>query len=180
VRFAGLFFALVFALTADAVAQQGTALEFGQRVRVTVPSLGVHGQDATFHHMRGDTLVLESMWCPIADVERLKVHAGRRSHPGEGALIGVVAGALIGIPVGVMERERYGPCTENSFVPCSGIFDPLVAIPIVFGVGGAVLGTFIGSLIRTDRWEEVQPERLRVQPLAMPDGRFGFVASVRF
>jgi hypothetical protein len=44
-----------------------------------------------------------------------------------------------------------------------------------------LLGVIIGGFIwKTDRWEEVPLDRLRVSFGPQRDGRFGFGASVRF
>jgi len=45
---------------------------------------------------------------------------------------------------------------------------------------GTLLGLAIGAMARTDRWEEVPLDQLRVQPVATADGRFGLGVSMRF
>jgi len=42
------------------------------------------------------------------------------------------------------------------------------------------LGAVIGALIKTDRWEEVPLDALRVSFVPQRDGRFGLGMSVRF
>jgi hypothetical protein len=153
---------------ATTVAQEhASPLEPGQRVRVTAPSLGLDGHEERFSGVRGDTLVLTSMRCLVADVERLDVHAGRRSRAVTGGLIGAAAGVLIGIPVGVAEQSSYECDPDNALAPC---IPPLPTIPIMFGVIGGALGALTGAFIKTDRWEEVPLDRLRVSVLPQRSG----------
>jgi hypothetical protein len=161
-----------------ATAQDRTSpLEPGQRVRVTAPSLGLDGHEERFSGVRGDTLVLTSMRCLIADVERLDVHAGRRSHAVTGGLIGAAAGVLIGIPVGALEQSRYECDPDNAWgIPC---IPPLPTIPIMFGVIGGVLGAVTGGFIKTDSWQHVPLEHVRVSVVPQRDG-FALAASVAF
>jgi hypothetical protein len=51
---------------------------------------------------------------------------------------------------------------------------------VVGGLGGALIGALIGSASKTDRWQEVPLDRLRVSLGPQRDGRFGLGASVRF
>jgi hypothetical protein len=167
---------LILAPAVDLSAQQ-LPIQFGQRVRVTVPSLNLMNQEDAFHRMRGDTLVLESIRCPTADVERLEVPAGRRSHAATGGLIGAAAGILIGIPIGAMEQSRYECDPNNALAPC---IPPLPTIPIMFGMIGGVLGAVTGSFIKTDRWEEVPLDQLRASLMPLRDGVFALRLSISF
>jgi len=134
-------------------------LEPGQRVRVTVPSLGLNQHEESFSGVQGDTLVLASMRCPITDVERLDVHAGRRSRAVTGALVGAVAGLLAGVPLGMAEQSRYDCDPNNGFAPC---IPPMPTIPVMLAALGAGVGAVTGAFIKTDRWEEVPLEQVRV------------------
>jgi hypothetical protein len=166
---------LAFAASTGAVAQE-LPLEPGQRVRITVPSLDLDKHEERFSELRGDTLVLTSTWCPIADVERLEVHAGRRSHAATGALIGILAGVLIGTPLGIAEQSHYECDPDNALGPC---IPPLPTIPIMFAVLGGVGGAVIGGRIKTDRWSEVALDRLRVRVVPARRG-CGLGASIAF
>jgi ABC-type nitrate/sulfonate/bicarbonate transport system permease component len=169
---------LLVAPICTATAQDRTSPpEPGQRVRVTAPSLGLDGHEERFSGVRGDTLVLTSMRCLIADVERLDVHAGRRSHAVTGGLIGLAAGVLIGIPVGALEQSRYECDPDNAWAPC---IPPLPTIPIMFGVIGGVLGAVTGGFIKTDRWQHVPLDQLRVSVVPQRDGRLVLAVSVAF
>ena len=52
-----------------------------------------------------------------------------------------------------------------------------------FGIGfagGALIGVAIGGFIKSDRWEEVPLDRLRVSVAPQVDGRFALGFSVGF
>ena len=70
-------------------------LASGSRVRVTAPECALSGQTATFRAIRADTLILETIECPLASVTRLDVSIGRKRHALLGAGIGFAAGALV-------------------------------------------------------------------------------------
>jgi ABC-type nitrate/sulfonate/bicarbonate transport system permease component len=162
---------LVHAATLSA---QQLPIRIGQRVRVTAPSLDVNNQEETFHHLRGETLVFESMWCPLAAVTQLDVYGGRRRETVAGALAGGVIGLFIGSVIGA---DRAAECESQGGWFCG------METPASAGGGlmvGALVGAVVGSLIKTNRWKEVQLDRMRVTPVVAPDGRFGLAASVRF
>ena len=147
-------------------------LASGSRVRVTAPECGLSGQAATFRALRADTLVLETTECPLASVTRLDVSRGQKSHALLGAGIGLAAGAL-GAVVFCEVVEKGG---------CELAYDDnatLKAALIVSAIG-AVAGGIVGYFIKTDRWEEVPLERLRVSLAPQGDGGFALGFSVRF
>jgi len=49
-----------------------------------------------------------------------------------------------------------------------------------FGVTGALVGLGIGALLKSERWEEVPLDRLRVNIVPQRDGRFALGLSVAF
>lgn len=161
---------LALAASTDAIAQE-QPLQPGQLVRVTVPSLDVNKHKATFQRMSGDTLVLESASYSLPDVTRLDVYRGRKSWGWwKGALIGFFGGAAIGLGVGVAVDE-----------PGSELYGLRVALGGAIGAGsGLLLGTWAGIAIRTDKWEQVPLDRLRVSVVPQRGGRFGFGVSAAF
>jgi hypothetical protein len=50
----------------------------------------------------------------------------------------------------------------------------------LFSVIGVAFGGGIGAVYKTDRWEEVPLDRLRVSIVPLRDGRLGFGLEVRF
>lgn len=92
-------------------------------------------------------------------VTRLEVSEGYRSHWLVGAGVGFVAGA--GITFLVVNGGSTSICdrSDNQDAASSGECIGLVALG---GVAGAGVGAIIGSLIRTERWQDVPVERVRV------------------
>jgi hypothetical protein len=104
----------------------------GQVVRVSRDTLVIRQEDDAH-----DELVI-----PAANVVRVEVSRGRRSHWGAGAVLGLLAGILAG----------------SVIIP--SICEDCVGVGLfVFPAGGAVigfgLGAGVGALIRTERWQEV-------------------------
>ena len=159
---------LLLAPLTDAITQE-PPLTPGQRVRVTVPNLDLNKHEETFHQVRSDTLVLESLWCPLSDVTRLDVYAGRKSHFG----LGLVIGAAVGGAAGAVIFGREDACFTHG-EGCAGFGLAVGA------ASGALIGGLIGGLAwKTDKWEEVPLDRLRVSVVPQRGG-FAFAASVRF
>jgi hypothetical protein len=51
----------------------------------------------------------------------------------------------------------------------------------VFGVGGAIVGGLLGAFVwKTDKWEEVPLDRLRMSVVPQRDGRHGLGVSIAF
>ena len=148
----------------------------GSRVRVTAPDCALRGQAATFRTLRVDTLVLETTQCPIASVTRLDVSIGRKSHIPLGAGIGFAAGALGAIVY--CSTAKYEFSDEGKCVLFDDDTTPFQAL--IFGAAGGIVGGFVGYLIKTDRWEEVPIEQLRVSLNPQRDGGFALGFSVRF
>ena len=148
-------------------------LQSGQRVRVTAPDCGVDNQSLTFEALRSDTLVLDTMNCPLVSVTRLQVHRGRRSNAAKGALIGLAigggGGALVGVIVYSGLRSAGVTSAEGAALGA-----------LLLGPPSILAGVIIGALVKTDRWEEVPLDRLSVSLGPQRDGRFDFGASVRF
>jgi hypothetical protein len=146
------------------VAAQTPRLELGTRVRVYAPELGIERQSATFEALRGDTLVVvadSAMYCPLASVVRLDLYRGRGGHPWTGAALGFVAGAIAGGAAAIIS-------CENTL--CSVGPDVVLGGAGIGGLAGGLLGAGVGALIKTDRWEEVPLDQLRVSVAPRRDG----------
>ncbi len=139
---------------------------------------------------RGDTVILDTTECPLASVTRLDVHRGRHGHPWRGALFGVLTGRLIGMMIG-QDTEQ---CKNVGWEPCGWLCfngprdwrykescttDMSLASTIAM-FGGAAVGLVVGAFTKTDRWEEVPLDRLRVSIVPQRDGRFALGVSVSF
>ncbi len=181
---------LAFVPLASATAQ----VRPGARVRVTghfcQPSYSncVGGRPehrvGTFVAWKADTLVVHSngdtLSVPASLVTRLDVSRGRKTNTGKGSGIGLLVGVVVGAIIGYASYEE---CVPRGWFSCIGAVDPeLYALGggIVGGLVGGGVGALIGALIRTDRWQEVPLDRLRVSLGPQRDGRFGLGASVRF
>ena len=150
----------------------------GQRVRVTAPSLDLDKHTETFRALRGDTLVLESMWLPLSEVARLDMYAGRHGHPWRGAAIGGVVGGAVGF---ISYCVFAGTISDGSDF-CAGETDEVYPYrALVLGIaGGALIGAAIGAAIKTDRWKNVPLDRLRVSLVPQRDGRLALGLAVSF
>jgi len=163
-------------------AQEPLPIEPGQRVRVTAAGLGMNKQAATFHSLDGGILTVttdSTLQCPLSDVTRLDVHQGRHGHPWRGAGIGFGAGVVAGVFTALLvcQGQQGQDCYDEST-------DMTWLIAEISGASGGLVGAGIGALIganvKTDRWEEVPLDELRVHSLVTPDGRFGLGVSLRF
>ena len=161
----------------DIVAQESFVLEPGQRIRVTAPTcgLGLTRQVTRFRAFRAGTLVLDTSECAVASVTRLDVSRGQKSNTSWGVVIGFAAGALGAIAYCSQNKNEFS--NEGKCV----LFDDDTTLfqALIFGTGGGLVGGFVGYLIKTDRWEAVPLDRLRVGLAPQRDGRLmlGFSAG---
>ncbi len=159
-------------------AQTPPLVEPGQRLRVTArdsigqPSGRLVGTlvTVTAEHIvverRGDQLTM-----PRELVTRLEVSRGQRSKRGTGAVIGFLLGAGVGAVVGVAscQADGQGDCRRDA---------ALIGVAAV-GALGAGIGAIVGAG-KTDRWEEVPLDQLRVSFAPQRDGRIALGVLVRF
>jgi len=103
----------------------------------------------------------------------LDVSSGHSRHPWRGAGIGFLAGAAFGTVAGVISCSDGG-CTEGG----AGYWTAVSAG--FFAASGAVVGAVIGALVKTERWEEVPLDQLRVSFVPLGEGRFALGLSVEF
>ena len=170
--------------------QSGTAPAPGDRVRVTAIAVEENRRyvDRTQRYvgtlvaLAGDSLVLATdgtttTW-RMPSVTRLDVYRGRKSAWLKGMIIGAgVAGAAsfafwAWFLEGLSETDGTGDNGETWAI--------VGGLSLAWAAGGALLGAGIGAQIRSDRWEEVPPERLRLSIGSHRATPLAIAASVRF
>ena len=197
----------IFAFVPLASATAQVPIRPGARVRVTRPPIcppnvtcvGVRRYGGTFVAWKADSLVMESKGNALAlaldPVTKLEVSRGRKSFgAGRGGIIGGVVGAASAAIIGAAsyeEPEEPQPCVPRDFLDwlfrdpwgdriSRTAADAAVQWAVVGAVVGYAIGRLLGSAIKTERWEEVPLDRLRVNLGPQRDGRWGLGASVRF
>ena len=159
----------------EMAAQESLPVEPGVRVRVTASECELRGQVATLQALRADTLVLESTECSLASVTHLDVSRGQRSHALLGAGIGFAAGTLGTVIYCSGNRNEF---SDEGKCEVLGRDFTLLATGLV-GAAGGIVGVIMGYVIKTDRWEEVPLDQLRVSLAPRRDGGFAIGFSVR-
>ena len=162
-------------------------LEPGDTIRVYAPSEYQERVVGSIWSMEHDAILVKNetniTWrIAYPAITRLEVAAGQKSNWLIGGVVGVLLGGALGgtgtyLVCQSLDLGFGTPTSGEREAACrSGAVKGLIA----GGVGGAIIGMGIGALIKTDRWKEVPLDRLRLQPVATFDGRFGIAASVRF
>jgi len=184
---------LACAPVAVATAQDSLDVRPGVRVRITVPEIGINKHVGVLGVVDGDALAIGTLEVDVASVTRLEVSRGWKRHIGTGVGHGLVLGFISGGAVGVLTYD--GPPLVSSSsrshgLCCADLFRqpqvdlewvPRMFIGAAIGAGiGAVAGAVVGSAIKTEQWEEVPLDQLRVSVVPQRDGRFAFGLSVAF
>ena len=156
----------------------------GERVRVTS---GIHAYSqlvATVKAISAESLVVTANGTDIhlamAQVSLVEIVVGQKSHAGDGAAVGALVGMAVGGAIGAATAscepsQGFAPdfCgLEKGFAGAAGA-----------AIGGFVLGVtgwLIGGAIKSDRWEEVPLDNVRVSFVPQRDGRFRLGMSVSF
>jgi hypothetical protein len=152
--------------------QQAFPIPHGERIRVTAPQCGVQRLVTTFEAYGSGALMLPSRSCPLEAVTRLEV----RSRQQRQTLSGLRNGLLGGIGIGIVGGLVY--CTVEQCGEYAGCF---ATVTTVFGAGaGLVVGGIVGSLIKTDRWEDVPLDWVQVSFGPQDNRGVGFGLTVFF
>ena len=135
--------AMVAASTLEGQVLGGVAA--GSRIRVTAPAVLLDSASGTVVSVTADSLQFRrsGIWTTIAlaDVTRLDVRTGTRSHGFLGIGLGFLGGAIVGTVM-------------------SGPDDPgFSAYSALFGIVGGLAGGIVGLMATTERWEPVTLER---------------------
>lgn len=172
---------LLFLLLPSLSVAQQPRLAPGQQVRATARDFGLVRARATIEAINSDTVVLRSGTThrvPLTSLERLDVHAGRRSHWLLGAGIGFVVGA--GATYAVLSSGgSTALCNQSANQDAIGTGECL-ALAAGGGLAGAGLGALVGTFIKSDKWEEVPTERFRLGLVPRPRGGVTLSASLAF
>lgn len=142
---------LLAALSVPARSLSAQALVPDTRIQVRqCPPKGIPGLCVTTHgtflSMNGDTLSLRDStgvpatvaWTPAT---RVRISRGRHRHLAQGAVIGLALGTGVGLIAVKACRSESSECG--------------LEVPMVAGLGLA-LGSLIGGVARTERWETVE------------------------
>jgi hypothetical protein len=100
----------------------------------------------------------------LSKVTRLDVFGGRRSHPWRGAAIGAGVGGAAGFITGL---ALGGGCIDSNCFTGAQVGGILA---VAGGVVGGLIGLGVGSATKTDRWDEVPLDQLRVSFVPRRDG----------
>jgi hypothetical protein len=171
---------------------QDSPLEPGARVRLQVcdphstlftrrgaASVCTARMEGTFVAVSRDTFRLQTEMqvtpstIPFTSISQLEVSRGRKSH----TLLGLAVGSLVGLGAGALAGGSVD-CYALGFRD-----DGVTCVLIGAGAGlvaGSILGAVTGALIRTERWEEVPLEQVRLQVARQPGGGLGLGLSVAF
>ncbi len=154
--------ALVIIMPASLAAQQNQDLSEGIRVRIDGKHVGA------ISDLARDTLVLQratdggsdSWSVAVADITRLEVSQGKKSNWKTGMWVGTVSGIAIGTLAGAAACED-SLFSKGECVAMTGAAGMLIGVP---------LGTLVGALIKTERWENVPMEVVRVSIVPQASG----------
>jgi hypothetical protein len=120
-------------------------------------------QDALTLQVKGQGAVL----VPYGDILKVEASRGRSAKSGAGR------GALFGIAVGVIAGLAQGSDQPGIVAFSAG------EKALFFGILGAPVGAAIGAVVGVERWERVEPARVRLGFLPVRGGA-GVAVSVGF
>ena len=128
------------------------------RVREVVPGTPVVESVGIVREVSRDSVRLETeqgrvLPFALGPAVRLEVSRGMKANTGRGAWMGALIG---GVGLGVAGAAS---CDGDG-----GLFDPTssdcaIGGALLGGASGALIGLVVGALARTERWEEVPPDR---------------------
>jgi len=153
-----------------------STLKRGDRVRVASPRFEVNPVEGTVVELNPRHLTLkptsteERLTVSLHEISALEIAYRGPARVGRGALIGAVVGAVVGASVGRCDQEGE---PFDAICPVVGA--------VLFAIPGAGLGALTGLFIRgEERWERVQPDRIRVGLTRQADGTYGAGIAIKF
>jgi len=87
-----------------------------------------------------------------------------KADPGRGAWMGALIGGGTFVVLGVLTCDGRGGLYDPSRGECAQ-YGALIG-----GAAGTLIGLLMGSLVKTQRWEEVRPDRPLRQPESVGRG----------
>lgn len=179
---------------ATALAEEPAAwLEPGARVRLTLPCepgrLPAAGgpadacqEEGRVVSIQGDTVTLAASESArsytLAATSRIEVSRGSRSAWRVGAGAGFLVGAAGTFAV-LNQGESTNPCDSSANQDAIGM-GGCVGLAAAAGVAAAGVGALIGKLFRTEDWQEVPVDRVRVSLWPQAGARFRVAVAVAF
>lgn len=131
---------------------------------------------------QGDTLTVASGQSTtrygVNAISRVQVSRGTRSHRLVGAGIGFLAGG--GVAAAVLYTGGSTSSCDQSANQDAMSAGECLGLAAAGGLVGAGLGALVGGFFRSERWDDVPLERLRVSLGPMAGRRFGLALQVAF
>jgi hypothetical protein len=156
-------------------------------VRVSASSDGIRHLVGTLSGYDGENAAIKadkeqkSMWVSLTSVTRIQQGYGREPNIVEGVIVGLLVGGIGGAVVG---SATYEECVPEGWFDCMFTLDSEGQAAALGGLVGVLLGAGLGAItgafIKTERWEEVPLDRLRVSFAPKRDGRFALGMTVSF
>jgi hypothetical protein len=146
---------------------EDTPVEPGARVRVTAPAEGLRNYVATYLAGNRDTVYVQGeagaaqLAISVAAVSRLELRSGRKNRRLLGTGIGFLTGTALGAASGIINDDR-------------------AMSALVLAVPGSFVGLIVGSVLKTDRWEEAVPAHILVGGLWQREARVRLAVSFSF
>jgi hypothetical protein len=108
----------------------------------------------------------------IASLRRFEVSQGKQSRLRKGTLYGLLGGVLSGVASGIVIcRDDTRPCGSDGE---NWTVQNLVALGVAGGLVGIGIGALVGSQIRSERWQRLTLQHLRVGSVQSSGMRVGF------
>lgn len=151
-KYAALILSLLILVFVQVANGQLVGLKFGDRVRVTAPTLNKRMIVGTVEKYSDSVLLVKSenklISVPLSSVRRLDISRGEKDRRNLGMVLGIIAGGIVS-GAAFTKKPRCTECLDFT-----GLDNALVVS------GGVAIGAFVGALIgltvKTDRWKRLR------------------------
>lgn len=175
---------LIAAPSSVSAQQEIQSLEPGQWVRINGEIEGHFRAVTDDSFIFGkDRLPLESVTqlevFPLASIKRLEVLTGQRRATKKGAVIG---GLVFGIPTAFIWGTLSAAFECGLFCESDSSYDIGAGLAglVVGGLAGAGVGALIGARLKSDRWEDVSLDKVRLSLMPQLDGGVALGMQLKF